>query len=61
MTAIKVFLVSAYIAGLLLCVASFYAASPLLYTIGAVIAVVTVVTAMWATAITDLNPKEEDQ
>jgi hypothetical protein len=61
MTAIKVFLVCAFITALTLCVTSFYASSPLLYTIGAVIAVATAVTAMWATAITDLNPKEEDQ
>lgn len=63
MSLIKVFLICAFIGGVTLCVASLVTGSGLLYNVGAVIAVTTAVTAMWATAITELNnhPKEEDQ
>jgi hypothetical protein len=61
MTAIKTFLVCAFITALTLCVASVFAASPLLYNLGAVIAVSTAVTAMTDRILNYLNPKEEDQ
>jgi hypothetical protein len=63
MNPIVVFLVCAFVTALTLCVASLITGSGLLYNVGAVIAVTTAVTAMWATAITELNnhPKEEDQ
>lgn len=61
MTPVKVFLICAYLAALTLCVAAFYATSPLLYNLGAVIAVTTAVTAMTPRILNYLNPKEEDQ
>lgn len=56
-----VFLIGAFITALTLCVAAFFTNSTLLYSLGAVIAIASALTAMWCTAITDLNPKEEDQ
>lgn len=61
MNPIKVFLVCVFITALALCVAALIAGTPLLYNIGAVIAILTALVAMWPRILQYLNPEEEDQ